>query len=64
MKDSTALRSSSYPVRVKSSPCTTHRTSSFGWKKQHALALPLANPKPSSVSVHNAPHRAGAARVP
>eukprot|EP00969_Alexandrium_andersonii_P177694 7857798-Alexandrium_andersonii.AAC.1 len=64
MKDSTASRSSSYPVKVKSSPCTTHCTSSFGRKKQQALALPLANPKPSSVSVYNASQRAGAARVP
>eukprot|EP00969_Alexandrium_andersonii_P083954 3703757-Alexandrium_andersonii.AAC.1 len=31
MNASTASRSSSYPAKVKSSPCTTHRTSSSGW---------------------------------
>eukprot|EP00969_Alexandrium_andersonii_P303766 13428111-Alexandrium_andersonii.AAC.1 len=31
MNASTASRSSPYPVKVKSSPCTTRRTSSAAW---------------------------------
>eukprot|EP00969_Alexandrium_andersonii_P039854 1746381-Alexandrium_andersonii.AAC.1 len=31
MSVSTTSRSSSHPVNVKSSPCTTHLTSNSGW---------------------------------
>eukprot|EP00969_Alexandrium_andersonii_P043939 1926682-Alexandrium_andersonii.AAC.1 len=64
MKFSTTSKSASYPAKVKSSPCTTRRTSSFALQKQHSLAFPRTNPKLSKTEVCSASHRAGTALVP
>eukprot|EP00969_Alexandrium_andersonii_P274405 12127782-Alexandrium_andersonii.AAC.1 len=64
MKCSTASRSASNPAKVKSPPCTTHRTSSLALYKQHALAFPRTNPKLSRTEVYSTSHRAEAALAP
>eukprot|EP00969_Alexandrium_andersonii_P220661 9745315-Alexandrium_andersonii.AAC.1 len=64
MRFSTTPKSASYPVQIKSPPCTTHRTSSSALEKQHGLAVPRTSPKLPNTEVCSASRRAGAARAP